>query len=406
MKTNKGINLFLLVLGILLALTLIAFIVFKIISYTQEKQYKKDIAALLTVTENINNKEDKQVDSVFLPFHIERQNITKLALINFEQSPESIYNGLELQYLEGKEADGYRILAYRNDGYIDIYDDETLPLDPEEDFNVAEKGAKEHLNTKMTNLRFEMDEQNNVHISFSFLDVLSRPIDVSISEGVNRNSTSFNLLAPIGIGSETPKYFPLFWMYDFDFFRTKDLNCDILIDGKTIEPDPFPVPLPIQGQFRNFIRYSFDSRLYSLFDTSQSMMNEVRLNEDNQYLDDDIMYQFASDGELCSIKVDTTYITFEPSLNLIKTQNGALNIVTEDGMGYIKGEYNLDQIDSSNFRFTCSFSGGWKANVHLLMHKIVVNDKSAFATWPKQYHYTLDINLDTHEMNGKWENRK
>ena len=88
----------------------------------------------------------------------------------------------------------------------------------------------------------------------------------------------------------------------------------------------------------------------------------------------------------------------------MKAQNGAINITTEDGMGYIKGEFSLEQIDPSNVRFKCNFSGGWKANVHLLTHKIVVNDNSIFATWPKQYYYTLDINLDTKKADSKWEN--
>lgn len=405
-EMNKAINISFLVLSILLTLILIAFITFKIISVIQEKQYKEEVTALLTVTDvDIRGAStDNQIKNAFLPFHIKRQNITKLALINFEQTSESVYNGLELQYLERKDTEGYRILAYRNDGYIDIYDDETLPLNPEEDFNVAGKGAKEHVNTKMTNVRFEKDEQDNVHISFAFYDVLGRPINVTIDEGINSSSTPFNLLAPIGLSSENPEYFPLFWLYDFNFIRTKDLHCEISIDGKDIDPDPFPIFFPIQGQFRNFIRYTFDSRLYSIFDMSQTTLKEVRLNENNQYTPDDIVYQFNSEGELRYIKVDTTYITFVPSLSLMKAQNGTINITTEDGMGYIKGEFSSEQIDSSNVRFKCNFSGGWKANVHLLTHKIVVNDNSIFATWPKQYSYTLDINLDTKKVDGKWEN--
>ena len=37
-------------------------------------------------------------------------------------------------------------------------------------------------------------------------------------------------------------------------------------------------------------------------------------------------------------------------------------------------------------------------------HKIVVNKSSIFATWPQQYYYTLDINLDTKKVDSKWEN--
>lgn len=257
----------------------------------------------------------------------------------------------------------------------------------------------------MTNLRFEQDEEDNVHISFAFDDVFGRPINVTIDEGINRSSTSFNLLAPIGLSSEKPKYFPLFWLYDFNFIRTNNLHCEISIDGQDIEPDPFPVPFPIHGHFRNFIRYTFDSRLYSLFDTTQTRLKKVELNENYQYSSDYIVYQFNNEGALSYIKADTTYITFEPSLSLTNAQNGAINIVTEDSMGYIKGEYSMKQIDYSSFSFKCNFNQGWKSNVHLPTHKMVVNDNSVFATWSKQCYYNLDINLDTKGIHSKWENQ-
>lgn len=295
-------------------------------------------------------KRGYKMNKVYLPFNVKRQNISKLALINFEKNPESVYNALELQYIEDK------------------------------------------------------DEQDNVYISFAFNDALGRPISVTIEEGINKSSTPFNLLAPIGVGSENPEYFPLFWLYDFDFIRKKNLHCEISIDGKDIDPDPFPVPLPIQRQFRNFIRYTFDSRLYTIFEISQTTLKEVELNEHNQYILDDIVYQFTSKGKISYIKSDTTYIRFKPSLNLMKAQEGIINISTDNGMGFIKGEFSMEQIDSSNVRFKCNFNKGWKANVHLFTHKIVVNDKSIFATWPKQYYYTLDINLDSKKVNGKWEN--
>lgn len=404
MKHKGIIKLLILVIGILLTLIILVFIVFDIVSIIEEREYKKEITRLLRNTTIINNKQDKLLEKVLIPFSIEKQNITKLALINFEENPESVYNALELQYLEDQDERGYRVLAYRNDGYIDVYDNETLTLDPEESFGVAGKGAKEHVITKMEDIRFDRDEENNIHISFAFDDVQGRHIYLSIHEGIDRHSTPLNLLAPIGVSSETPEYFPMFWLYDFDFIRTKNLDYKILIDNKIIEPDPFPVPLPIDRQFRNFIRYTFDSRLYSLFETEQTQMKEVILNENNQYIENDIIYQYGNDGGLEFINMDTTYVTFEPSLSLEREQSGAINIVTEDDMGYIKGEYSIKQVDASHARFSLSFIGGWKANAKLLMHKIVVNDKSNFSTWPNKYRYTLDINHNTFEIEGHWEN--
>lgn len=75
-----------------------------------------------------------------LPFGIKYTSMKKLALINFEKEPDAIYKGLELQYLDCDDVgNGYRVLAYRNDGYVDMYDDMTLKLDPNEQCDVAEK---------------------------------------------------------------------------------------------------------------------------------------------------------------------------------------------------------------------------------------------------------------------------
>lgn len=405
MDTEKIKQISLLLVGIVAVSIVILFSIFKFVSFRQDEQYQEEVAELLPAVEanpTVSNNEK----NAFLPLTIQRQNITQLALINFEKNPDAVYHGLELQYLKNEDSEGWRVLAYRKDGYIDVYDDETLPIDPEEDFQVAGKGAKEHVNTPMSDLRFEKDERENVHISFAFDDVEGRPIHVAIEEGSDKSSTPFNLLAPIGLGSEQPDYFPLFWLYDFNFIRTKDLRCDISIDGREIEPDPFPVDLPIEGQFRNFIRYTFDSRLYSIFDTQQTTLQEVSLDENNQYSTDEILYQFDSEGGLSHIQADSTWVTFEPALNLTEKQEGALNIVTDDGMGYLKGHYSLEERGPSQVQFKASFDEGWKAHVHLFTHKIFVNDRSVFAAWPKQYDYTLDIDLDTKETEGRWENHR
>ena len=103
MKHKGIIKLLILVIGILLTLIILVFIVFDIVSIIEEREYKKEITRLLRNTTIINNKQDKLLEKVLLPFSIERQNITKLALINFEENPESVYNALELQYLEGQD---------------------------------------------------------------------------------------------------------------------------------------------------------------------------------------------------------------------------------------------------------------------------------------------------------------
>ncbi|UUX34936.1 hypothetical protein [Fundicoccus culcitae] len=388
---------------LLIIILLLMIIAYKIIAAYQERNYQSVVKSLLTPTTIQPNTSN---NTAILPLYVDKQPITQLALINFEQNPEAVYNALEIQFLERVDASGYRILAYRNDGFVDVYDDVNLPIDLNESFEVAGKGANAHVSRDLGQVIFEKDDQGNVTIAFSFIDLLNRPIEVAIKEGIDKPSTPLNLLAPIGVGSEKPSYFPLFWLYDFDFIRTSQLTCDINIDGNAISPDPFPVPFPIDGQLRNFIRYSFDARLYSLFDVNKGTLRKVTLNEQNQWIENDVVYQFDEQNQLTFINHQTTAIVFEPSLNLSQSHKGQINVVTQDNMGYIQGSYQVTVMNDGKTHLTFHFDDGWKANVPLLMHKIIVNDNSVFASWPKQYYFDLTIDWQANTLEGKWENRQ
>lgn len=81
-----------------------------------------------------------------IPFIINYSPIKKLALIPFEKNPDKIYKGFELQYIDGEPyGKGYRVIAYRNDEYIDVYDDISLKFQKNEKFNVAKKGLNKHI---------------------------------------------------------------------------------------------------------------------------------------------------------------------------------------------------------------------------------------------------------------------
>lgn len=75
------------------------------------------------------------MEEVFIPFKIEVVPMTKLALMNFEKRPDIIYNALELQYFSGPPYGcGFRVLAYRRDDFVDVYDDERLHFNPAEEY--------------------------------------------------------------------------------------------------------------------------------------------------------------------------------------------------------------------------------------------------------------------------------
>lgn len=155
----------------------------------------------------------------YLPIMVKYSPIRKLAIIPFEKSPDTFYRGFELQYIDGEPYGvGYRVLAYRNDNYVDVYDDVALNFNENEKFNVVENELHKHIQTPINNVQF-CKENNNQLISFQFVDIHDRKISVHIEEKSKKKSKGMNLLAPIGIGSKAPEYLPVFFMYDFDFIR-------------------------------------------------------------------------------------------------------------------------------------------------------------------------------------------
>lgn len=54
----------------------------------------------------------------YLPIIVKYSPIRKLAIIPFEKSPDTIYRGFELQYIDGEPYGvGYRVLAHEFEFY-------------------------------------------------------------------------------------------------------------------------------------------------------------------------------------------------------------------------------------------------------------------------------------------------
>ena len=111
---------------------------------------------------------------VVLPLIVERAPITRLALLEFATDADPVYVGLEPQLIERGGKRGVRIVAYRHDGRVDVYDD--LPLSPEPDdrSRVTGGGRLHYRHTDLGDPVLEVDRQGRVRIEFAFLDAEGR----------------------------------------------------------------------------------------------------------------------------------------------------------------------------------------------------------------------------------------
>lgn len=344
-----------------------------------------------------------------LPFEVKYAPLTKLALINFEKKPDSVYVGLELQYIEGDLfGKGYRVIAYRNDKYVDVYDEKTIRFNPEEKFDVTQKGLKQHVQRQFENTCF--DKQNGkVHICFTFMDCDNRKIEVDILEHTTKKSTPMNLLAPIGVGSELPSYLPVFFLYDFDFVRRRKTDVKVVIEGVALELDPFPFPMPMNMQWRYFTRYSLECQIVEFLNTDSKQVRVVELNEENKYRDGVVEYQFAEDrGEmaLSTIQIMNTahqlQVVFQPPISLA-THKGEFHIVPDYQMGSIDGSYQVTE-EGDTIKIIVVPDKGWKPSSNSFITKMIMGKKSVFCNWSKKYIYEQKINRKDLFTEAKWVN--
>lgn len=355
---------------------------------------------------------------VIIPFKITSIPIKKLALISFEKDPDEVYRGLELQFLDGPPyGRGWRVIAYRNDNYVDVYDDNSLTTIENEVFDVAEKGLKDYTKTELRDVVFAKNDFG-VEIGFKFRDLAYREILVYIQENTQRASKAMNLLAPIGSDSESPSSFPLFLLYDFDFVRKHKTKMLIEIDGKTRKSDNFPFPITKELQWRCYARYSTDCHMLEIGKDYEGILTPVELDEDLTYVDGESSYDFQVDEDekgvsLKSIRVNgeghQVVMVFEEPLPVEAKNDGEINgkfhITTDEVMGFFHGSYQWEQKNGQcSIRLT--LDGGWSSVPNSFITKLILSPKSVFCTWPKSYEYLQEFNKENYYSKSGWVNRK
>lgn len=344
-----------------------------------------------------------------LPFEVKYTPITKLALINFEKKPDRVYTGLELQYIDGEPlGKGYRVIAYRNDKQVDVYDEKTIKLIPDEKFDVTQKGLKHHIQREFKNICFDKMD-GKLHISFTFLDYDNRKIEVDILEHSKKRSIPMNLLAPIGVGSEKPSYLPVFFLYDFDFVRRGKTDSKVLIDGIKLKLDPFPFPVTMNMQWRYYTRYSLDSQIIEFLNSDFKQARRLDLDVENKYKEGVAEYQFADcNGEMALSAIQLKNINhplrivFQPPVSL-DTHKGSFNILPEQQMGSIDGSYEVTK-EGENINIKVTPEEGWKSVPNSTVTKLILGEKSLFCNWSKKYVFEQKINILDLSSEAKWTN--
>jgi len=351
--------------------------------------------------------------TVILPFEFTCSPLKKLALINFENDPDNKYIALEPQYISGDQTgQGFRVIAYRNDGYVDVYDDFSLQDENDGRFDVTGRGLNERKKVKISNTCFK-ETRNGLILSFEFKDKYERKISLKISEQTEKKTRGVNLLAPVGSTTINPSYLPLFFLYKFDFIRRSKTDVKLTIDGRPHELDSFPYPVPKDFQRRYFTRYSHDCQIIEFAHAGQKILVEHEIiNGSMSTNNKEILVSPA--GELKKMqhkKGDHNFsIKFRPAFpdirNLAegKRYNGVLKIYSDPVMGSLSGDYWIGR-EKNTVKLKMNINEGWSPVTDSIFTKLMFGKKSVFCSWPKSYYYKQEIDLTSLESSSSWENK-
>ena len=350
---------------------------------------------------------------MYSPFTLKISPMKRLFLINFEKDPDEIYIGFEPQWFDDiNYGTGLRIIAWRKDGFVDVYQQPSLIK--EDSIDVAGKGLLDTIETPMRNARFIITE-TGVDVAFAFDDKTGRTVEVEIVEKSKKLTKPFSLLAPVGSSSVNPSYLPVYMMFKFDFVRRNNTDVTININGNMHKADTFV--FPINGSRVYFMRYSADTFLVDWCPSQSKALEPLEEKGSRLYGSDGTLYErgdnqdYLAFSRISSSNNNHSFVAeFNPpfpeitSIDDYTSFNGAFVFRSDDSIGVIKGTYEVNR-RGETVDVTLHPSAGWKPRPKTLFLKVLFNIAKIFRNWPKSYQWNATIELSENTapfMTSNW----
>lgn len=350
---------------------------------------------------------------VYVPFRFRLSPIKKMAMIHFHKDPDEEYVALEFQYIKGEGyGEGFRVLAWRRDGYRDSYLDKHVYLpEDEEVLSIGGKGLKERHRVSFDEAYFEHTE-GQLDAGFVFNDKMNRRIVLYVDEKIKKDSQTLTWLPSVGNHTEEPHSMPLFFLYDFDFARKRDTDVFLSIDGVSKNVDPFAFPKNFQARF--YVEFSTNSVVTNFNEAGNYKMAEVAVDETGTAVDQDKEYYYEKYNDLYHLKkmvlkhdrypVD---IDFSPSFpNHEELQEGIpkfgeFTIRPSGNIGTLTGKYTVIK-QNKQATITLTFSESWQTPKGTLSEQVMSSITPNIKSWYKTYHCVQVVHLESFETNVKW----
>lgn len=353
------------------------------------------------------------------PFRLHYDPMERLLLVNFEGDPDTAYIGLEPQVFDDDlNGCGHLVIAWRTDGKVDVYHQDSLRLDPAK-YDIAGKGLANMVAVPFEHAHYEV-AKSGVQAHYAFTDIQGREVLIRIEEGHARKRAPFGLLAPMGDAAEAPSAMPLVLLHDFYFVRKRHTLAEVRIGGKQHRVDEMPLPMDFTKMY--FARYSprpliitfnpaMDGPLHPLNWDGQSAVLEWEGHE----------LVLAINNGQPSIQqlvrhnpVHPVCLAFDPPFPDVRALlpgelcTGRFTIEAHPSVGRIDGDYWAVRKDDKA-EISLRPSGGWRPKVTKLSTWLIYNMMKMFKHWPKTYEWTAVLQLDEADgcqMASAWERKR
>ena len=165
-------------------------------------------------------------------------------------------------------------------------------------------------------------------------------------------------------------------------------------------------------QKRVFVRYSMDTILLDVAKSHREMLEKVKLDENNCFVDGNTTYFFEEkEGEM-----GLTRIRYEENGHLLEMRfdrgmylcgdydmyiNGRFFINGAPDVGEMKGVYEYKRTRKRTI-LKMQPSEGWIPPKEGMLAKLMMGKQSIFRLWPQTYRYTQAIEWDSMQSNSQW----
>ncbi len=302
------------------------------------------------------------------PFNMTFDEIDRLMLIDFEG--DEAYYSIELQIFRIDDNEYPLVILYRKDNLMDIYYTNSKILENREKLIKNLLTNVSFNQPDLIDFKFTVDDLG-LDCSLILKDKFDRVIEFNIREH-NTDKKLTSMLAPVGVESKNPLYFPIIYLNKFGMVIKNNTEISITIGGMKRIPSKMPVKM--NGTHIYLTRYSLNPVICNWNYSDQDELcifmignNSISLTQNN------LTYTLFDNNGFIEIekilgedkKNNRIYFEFSPAIpNLLALKNniqlnGKFSCCVNNKKGIFAGEYSISN-KRNNISLNLKPTKGWQ----------------------------------------------